>query len=77
MKTTVFMNNRTQAVRIPKDLAFPPNVTNLEITREGDVITLRPLYKDLSEWLENGGRLSEDFIREPWNGEWREIANAE
>ncbi|PJE80509.1 Antitoxin VapB [invertebrate metagenome] len=26
METTVFMNNKTQAVRIPKELAFPEDV---------------------------------------------------
>ena len=38
---TIFMNGRNQAVRLPQDMAFD-GVAELEISKEGDVITLRP-----------------------------------
>lgn len=37
----IFMNNRNQAVRIPKDMEFQ-GVSELEIRREGDTLILRP-----------------------------------
>lgn len=34
-RTTLFQNNRTQAVRLPKDVAFPPGVREVAILRDG------------------------------------------
>lgn len=39
---SLFMNGKNQAVRLPVDMAYE-NVSELEISREGDVITLRPV----------------------------------
>ena len=39
---SVFRNNRNQAIRLPKDLAFP-GVTELTIEKRGDTIMLRPV----------------------------------
>ena len=36
MRTTLFQNNRTQAVRLPKSVAFPENVHEVAILREGN-----------------------------------------
>jgi antitoxin VapB len=34
-KTTLFQSNRSQAVRLPKDVAFPAGVREVAILREG------------------------------------------
>lgn len=34
-RTTVFQSNRSQAVRLPKDVAFPDTVREVAILREG------------------------------------------
>ncbi|HEY1933764.1 MAG TPA: type II toxin-antitoxin system VapB family antitoxin [Acetobacteraceae bacterium] len=34
-RTTLFQTNRSQAVRLPKDVAFPPNVREVTILRDG------------------------------------------
>ena len=34
-RTTIFRSNRSQAVRLPKDVAFPPEVRNVTVLREG------------------------------------------
>jgi antitoxin VapB len=34
-QTTLFQSNRSQAVRLPKDVAFPPNVREVTILRDG------------------------------------------
>jgi len=34
-RTTLFQSNRTQAVRLPKDVAFPKGVREVSILRDG------------------------------------------
>ncbi len=34
-RTTVFLSNRSQAVRLPKDVAFPEGVRQVTVLREG------------------------------------------
>lgn len=34
-RTTLFQSNRSQAVRLPKDVAFPEEVRSVVILREG------------------------------------------
>ena len=62
---SIFRNNRNQAVRLPKDFEYPPNVAELVIEKHGDVITLRPLKPDWDSFfaipIEPG---DEDFLRE-------------
>ena len=41
-KATVFKLNRSQAVRIPKDLAFPESVKKLIVRRDGNKLILEP-----------------------------------
>ncbi len=54
VKTRLFLSNRTQAVRLPKAVAFPPGVEEVEIIREGDGLRIVP-----------AGRRWEDFFAEP------------
>jgi antitoxin VapB len=35
VRTTVFRSNRSQAVRLPKDVAFPVGVKEVTVLREG------------------------------------------
>lgn len=39
---SIFRNNTNQAVRIPRDMEFQ-GVSELEITREGNALILRPV----------------------------------
>jgi antitoxin VapB len=34
-RTTLFQSNRSQAVRLPKDVAFPEGVRAVEVLRDG------------------------------------------
>ena len=70
MKTaSLFKNGRNQAVRLPKDFEFV-GVSEVEITREGDAIILRPARKSWASFAEvelaDSGFLSErpDIIEE-------------
>ena len=41
-RTTLFMSNRSQAVRLPKDVAFPEGVRSVTILRDGKRRVLVP-----------------------------------
>lgn len=43
-KAVLFINGRSQAVRIPKEFEFE-GVAEVEISREGDALVLRPARK--------------------------------
>ena len=48
MKTvSIFKNGKNQAVRLPKEMEFQ-DIHELAITKDGDIITLRPVRPD---WL--------------------------
>jgi antitoxin VapB len=56
----VFMNNRSQAVRLPKE--FNVRASELFIRRSGDDIILSPHPTDWSDYLENGPVASSTFM---------------
>jgi antitoxin VapB len=43
--TKLFTSNRTQAVRLPKAVAFPVGVEQVSIERVGDAVVIRPAAK--------------------------------
>ncbi|PFG10177.1 type II toxin-antitoxin system VapB family antitoxin [Marinobacter sp. LV10MA510-1] len=48
---SIFKNGKNQAVRLPTDMAYE-GVGELEISREGDVITLRPARPSWASFAE-------------------------
>ncbi len=42
VRTTLFLSNRSQAVRLPKDVAFPAGVREVRIVREGKRRVIAP-----------------------------------
>jgi antitoxin VapB len=44
----VFMNGRSQAVRLPKEFRFDSDEVTVE--RQGDGVVLRPKYRTREEW---------------------------
>jgi antitoxin VapB len=53
-RTTLFQSNRSQAVRLPKDVAFPDDVRSVTILREGKRRVIVPT-----------GSLWDDFFEAP------------
>lgn len=53
-RTTLFQSNRSQAVRLPKDVAFPEGVREVTILKEGDRRVIVP-----------AGRTWDDFFDAP------------
>lgn len=63
MKTvSIFKNGKNQAVRLPKEMEFQ-GINELAITKDGDVITLRPVRPDWLSFAEIE-KADNDFIIE-------------
>lgn len=56
----IFMNNRSQAVRLPKDFQF--KTTEVFIRKEGSDVILSPKPTDWSSYLNAGPVASADFM---------------
>ena len=50
----IFQSNRSQAVRIPKDFAFPEGLKKLVIRREGKSLVLTPVDDFWDEFFARG-----------------------
>ena len=61
---TVFVTNRSQAVRLPKAVAFPDGVHQVEIIKLGHSRLVTPIGRRWDEFFVNGPRASEDFMSE-------------
>lgn len=57
----IFMNNRSQAVRLPKEYQF--STREVFIRKEGDTVILSPRPEDWSEYLASGAVASEEFMQ--------------
>jgi antitoxin VapB len=76
MRTRLFQSGNSQAVRIPKDLAYERLDTEVEIYRAGDALVVRPVRKtldDIGEILASfpadfmaGGRDQPDYEERNW-----------
>ena len=62
--STVFTNNRTQAVRLPAELRLPESVKKVEVRARGKDRIISPLGHRWDEFFLNGPRVSDDFMSE-------------
>jgi antitoxin VapB len=53
-KGKLFKSNRSQAVRIPKDLAFAENIKDIIIRRSGDAIIITPAENFWDDFFDRG-----------------------
>jgi antitoxin VapB len=60
--STVFYNNRTQAVRLPKAVALPSEVTQVSIQVVGSSRIITPVGSSWDAWFDRGLRVSDDFL---------------
>ena len=63
-RSTVFISNRSQAVRLPKAVAFPEGVHQVEIIKLGNSRLITPVGRRWDEFFADGPRASEDFMSE-------------
>jgi antitoxin VapB len=61
-KAKLFMNNRSQAVRLPKDFQF--NTQEVFIRKEGADVVLSPRPSDWSSYLANAPVASPSFMQD-------------
>lgn len=60
---SVFMTNKTQAVRLPKSVRLPEGVTSVDIVRLGRSWVITPSGESWKQWFE-GQTASTDFMTE-------------
>ncbi len=61
-RSTIFKTNRSQAVRLPKDVAFPEGVHEVEIVKVGSSRIVTPVGKRWDDFFARGPRASDDFL---------------
>jgi antitoxin VapB len=61
---TVFVNNRTQAVRLPLDVRLPEGVHKVEIRVKGQERIIAPIGQTWDSFFLDGPRVSDDFLSE-------------
>lgn len=72
-KTTLFISNRSQAVRLPKAVAYPESVKQVDIVAIGNARVITPAGESWDSWFDWEG-VSEDFMttRDEPGGQERE-----
>lgn len=63
VRTKVFKSNRSQAVRLPKAVAFPEFIKDVEITAIGNERIITPAGQSWDDWFAAAG-VSNDFMEE-------------
>ncbi|MBC7135567.1 type II toxin-antitoxin system VapB family antitoxin [Oceanibaculum nanhaiense] len=62
--STVFTSNRSQAVRLPKAVAFPEGVHQVDILKIGSSRVIVPRGRRWDDLFLHGPRVSDDFMSE-------------
>lgn len=62
--TRLFLTNRTQAVRLPKDVAFPDSVDEIEILVVGQARLLVPKGQRWASYFADGPFADDGFLAE-------------
>ena len=63
-QSTVFKTNKTQAVRIPKAVAFPDHVKKVQIISQGNSLLITPIDDSWEAFFSSAG-IGDDFERPP------------
>ncbi|MBI3284396.1 MAG: antitoxin [Burkholderiales bacterium] len=62
--SSVFTNNRSQAVRLPAELRLPDNVKKVDVRAKGNERIISPVGQNWDSFFLNGPGVSEDFMAE-------------
>jgi len=62
-RSTVFKNNQSQAIRLPKPVALPDDVKQVDIVKLGRARLITPAGESWDLWFDRGG-VSRDFMQE-------------
>ena len=61
VQTKLFKSNRSQAVRLPKEIAFSESIKDVEITAIGNKRIIAPAGQSWDDWF-NASGVSRDFM---------------
>ncbi|EAT59329.1 MULTISPECIES: type II toxin-antitoxin system VapB family antitoxin [Chlorobium] len=62
--TTVFINNRSQAVRLPVDVRLPENVKKVTIRVKGNERIIAPAGQSWESFFLGTQKVTDDFMEE-------------
>lgn len=62
--STVFINNRSQAVRLPAELRFPDSVKKVDVRAVGQERIIAPVDSAWDSFFLKGAAVSDDFMNE-------------
>ena len=68
VNTKMFKSNKTQAVRLPKAVAFDESVTEVEIVVVGNSRIISPAGDSWDQWFDGPG-ISDDFMNDREQGD--------
>ena len=60
--TTVFTNNRSQAIRLPAELRLPDNVKRVDVRARGNERIIAPLGQTWDSFFLDAPQLADDFL---------------
>ena len=60
--TTVFTNNRSQAIRLPAELRLPDNVKRVDVRARGCERIIAPVGQTWDSSFSNGPQVADDFM---------------
>lgn len=63
METTVFLSNRSQAVRLPKAVALPEDVKKVDVIAVGRTRIITPAGESWDSWFDSDS-VSADFMND-------------
>lgn len=66
-QAAIFMNNRTQAVRLPADMRFDASVKKVNVRRCGNERILTPVDRAWDSFFLSKDVVSEDFLADRRN----------
>lgn len=61
---TVFINNRTQAVRLPLEVRLPEGIRKVEVRAKGNERIISPVGHTWDSFFLDGPAVSDDFLPE-------------
>lgn len=70
--TVIFKTNQTQAVRLPKDVAFPEGVREVEIIKVGNSRVISPVGQRWDTFFASGPHVADNFLSERDQGEFED-----
>ena len=60
--TTVFINNRSQVIRLPAELRFPDQVKRVDVRARGCERIIAPLGQTWDSFFLDGAQAADDFL---------------